>query len=212
MDAPAEADLLQVCPYCDYRLTGLPVEHRCPECGNAFDRRWRVFGRRSLWNTHWRIPMAIVLAFFTLLILYATAFGIYEFKPDKLAGAIGNCVYFGGLYALLLYGIFSRPQSFIAVGPDDLMIYYRRNRCETMPWRDINSIQLMLASKSIGFTLNGQQKRIRLFTFFRGDPVEADRCVKAMKDAHRSWASRNAATAASISQTVSTGQHQQSAS
>jgi hypothetical protein len=54
-----ESDLLQNCPFCDYSLKGLPAEHRCPECGKPFDRRWRLFGdvpssyKRRPWVKIW---------------------------------------------------------------------------------------------------------------------------------------------------------------
>ncbi|RME36470.1 MAG: hypothetical protein D6788_11525, partial [Planctomycetota bacterium] len=43
-----QADLLDTCPACAYSLVGLPVEHRCPECGMEVDRRWTIFGGRGL--------------------------------------------------------------------------------------------------------------------------------------------------------------------
>lgn len=30
---------LEQCPFCGYSLEGLPVEHRCPECGRSVDLR-----------------------------------------------------------------------------------------------------------------------------------------------------------------------------
>jgi len=32
-----------VCPQCDYDLTGLPVEHQCPECGSPYDLNTKVW-------------------------------------------------------------------------------------------------------------------------------------------------------------------------
>lgn len=37
-DVPAPPEPTVFCPHCDYNLSGLP-EDRCPECGEAFDRR-----------------------------------------------------------------------------------------------------------------------------------------------------------------------------
>ena len=48
----AEQGLLSTCPACKYALRGLSVEHRCPECGLAFDRRWRVFGGGGTGSDH----------------------------------------------------------------------------------------------------------------------------------------------------------------
>lgn len=43
MSDVGEDGLLSVCPWCQYALKGLPVEHVCPECGESFDRRWRMY-------------------------------------------------------------------------------------------------------------------------------------------------------------------------
>lgn len=42
-DLGSSVELLERCPFCDYRLEGLPVEYYCPECGRPVDRRWRVY-------------------------------------------------------------------------------------------------------------------------------------------------------------------------
>ena len=55
---------LRACPMCGYSLSGLPTTHRCPECGFAYDRRWRIFGRRQ---TMW--PISILLLFIAGLTL-----------------------------------------------------------------------------------------------------------------------------------------------
>jgi hypothetical protein len=44
------------CPVCDYDLRGLPCPHRCPECGNAYDERTRVWYPR---HARALIPVAL---------------------------------------------------------------------------------------------------------------------------------------------------------
>jgi hypothetical protein len=62
--AEPDGTLLGNCPFCDYPLEGLPIEHTCPECGQSFDRRWVVFGgirnRRRLWAWLKRLTLGLL--------------------------------------------------------------------------------------------------------------------------------------------------------
>ena len=60
---------LLMCPRCSYDIAGLPRQHRCPECGFAYDGKmfilegWRVPDVRQAWARLVRnaVGMAIVL-------------------------------------------------------------------------------------------------------------------------------------------------------
>jgi len=47
---------LERCPRCDYDLQGLPQEHRCPECGLAYDTASRVWRPAPPLASHRRRP------------------------------------------------------------------------------------------------------------------------------------------------------------
>ena len=96
---------LQVCPRCEYSLIGLPLNHRCPECGFEYDERTFVLagisrgttsirlGRRWLWILV-AIGSWLGFSFSGLLIASSTA--------RSIAPAIG-VVWLG----LVLYLVFS---------------------------------------------------------------------------------------------------------
>ncbi len=44
------------CPNCGYSLVGLPLEHRCPECGFEYDRDSVLFAEPRVW---WKALLAI---------------------------------------------------------------------------------------------------------------------------------------------------------
>src|SRR5262245_51192294 len=60
-----EIELLQQCPICDYSLRGLPVEHRCPECGVEFNRQWEILEASNIQSSRWPL-----LRFFNLGLLF----------------------------------------------------------------------------------------------------------------------------------------------
>ena len=45
----------QVCPRCTYDLRGLPNEHKCPECGSAYD----MVVVRSTWLHWWPVALRL---------------------------------------------------------------------------------------------------------------------------------------------------------
>lgn len=71
--------MLTNCPICNYSLTGLPDQHRCPECGYDYDRDSRmvdlslpfqrflpyVYGALAIWGAYllWQqgIGMALIM-------------------------------------------------------------------------------------------------------------------------------------------------------
>ena len=88
-------ELLATCPFCGYALEGLPVEHRCPECGNAIDRRWRVFGGVRKVSTAAKMLMLglmfhIAIAFtglFTVLAMQVGLRALFRVRPLLLRAA-----------------------------------------------------------------------------------------------------------------------------
>lgn len=125
INAPA---LLANCPFCDYSLEGLPIEHRCPECGRPVDRRWRIFGGRSRWEsmrakghagTAAGVAGAILVAvpFLWLLWVGLTA------PPHRLSLAV--LLFFVGLF-VNVRELRRRLPIFVCAGPESVVLADRR--------------------------------------------------------------------------------------
>jgi len=60
VDAHRAARGLEKCPVCNYSLRTLPIAHRCPECGFAFDEHTEVWRPRSF-RRYWASTGGLVL-------------------------------------------------------------------------------------------------------------------------------------------------------
>lgn len=113
--------LLNNCPFCDYSLEGLPVEHTCPECGRAFDRRWRVFGHRRRWerlSRGWRVAAVGGLALAPIYLV----FGFLRW-PHVMDWTSYVVV---GIYLIYVARrLFAIPASFIIVGSNAVASFDR---------------------------------------------------------------------------------------
>jgi hypothetical protein len=49
------------CPVCRYDLTGLPKNHRCPECGFEYDETMVVWNTRASGWTRWYVPCFVIV-------------------------------------------------------------------------------------------------------------------------------------------------------
>lgn len=116
-DSSEPPGLLEQCPFCDYSLRGLPVEHQCPECGEPIDRRCKVFGRRGSWKK------IVPIAFFVILVGLILDRGM---GPLTVNDVILGAWFVGCVLA------FSWPREcyFVLVGPSGLQVgdYSQRKR------------------------------------------------------------------------------------
>lgn len=109
----ADEHLLDRCPFCDYSLQGLPVEHTCPECGQPFDRRWQLFSpsrRVDVWAILGLIVLGVIAVSAVVEAINGEWFDITE--------AVLNCM----VEAFVVYVVFRFPTRFVAVGPTGLVL------------------------------------------------------------------------------------------
>jgi hypothetical protein len=168
-EPPATEHLLDCCPFCGYSLEGLPVLHECPECGRAFDRRWRVFGNRTGWQSlnTWRRITAMAGNFGPLLLIVCAAMAAGEVWlgfPLVVLAAVW--------FARALATLFSRFTRVVAVGPDGLVIVSRGGmHRENYPLEQIGGAQADMLG-NVRVNVNGKK-----FVLGSTAPREAKRCA-----------------------------------
>ncbi len=62
---------LSECPACDYDLRGLPIDHRCPECGFYFDNNTHVWRPGVHRATYWIICILSLVVLLGLCIQFS---------------------------------------------------------------------------------------------------------------------------------------------
>ena len=114
------------CPVCRYALTGLPSEHRCPECGFDDTRTLGFRPRGLLYFWSW-LAIALGCSAVILLIVFGQ---LWEWSSLAATAPVwANILYF----TYLLY--FHRP--FIAVGPFGLTFRPKIGPTRSVPWSQL---------------------------------------------------------------------------
>jgi len=194
VDAEPESNLLPICPRCAYSLRGLPVEHRCPECGLAFDRRWRVFGGQLLpgpRDAGARLPI-IGLAYAVFWSLVAAVLVWFAAPRGWTSWLLLTVV--AAVTALMAWLVFTKPRKFVAVGPEGVVIYHGPTRTQRFPWTQLGRAEFNIARGGVIFLAAGKPLRLDRSTFFRSNYSEMDRCVQTLNSYPRpreTAASRN---------------------
>jgi len=110
--------MLTHCPICIYDLTGLPDEHRCPECGYDYDRDSEVIPLQSppsLWHK-------IVIFFLVLNALLYFGRLIISMRADSHGVMLIAHLFVLISFAVMIFS--SRP--FAILRPHDIQIAHRR--------------------------------------------------------------------------------------
>jgi len=188
--ASGEAELLTACPLCGYVLTGLPVEHNCPECGFAVDRRWEVHGgllgarvSRKRWHIG-KLGFVLFSVYVAIWVIVILLVPLPRFDRRMLMVIMTAALLLAGWVALY------RPRQFIALGPAGLVIVRSRKRVRRFAWRDVGHAQYDLLRKSIAFKSGDEVVRIKVFNAFGSDISAVDTCVRAINQKVRVLDSR----------------------
>ncbi len=141
-DAPTsatieESDLLAVCPFCGYRLDGLPARRACPECGQLVDRRSREFGGQNMMELQRQrskghaflamlMPWVMGLQILLGVIFIRRLFEVGGFR--ELEGYMGLVFILSS--SVQIWTWYRHPSKFFMVGPEDLAVCDRRKRTQ----------------------------------------------------------------------------------
>lgn len=126
--------LLHQCPVCAYSLEGLPVEHRCPECGLRFDRRWHVFGG-TLAMTPASVKVKAAVLFAAIAVL---SFDLYLLTRGGRFALFAFQVTLPVVFMLLAF--YRRPSRWLAITPAGLRLYRGRKLLEEFPWDTFDQV------------------------------------------------------------------------
>jgi len=171
--------MLVDCPQCGYSLTGLPAEHRCPECGLAYDEKSEMFklaGSRAL------LVKLIVVA----LALLWGAFQVFAVSRSASRG-FGFCwggfllIYMAAMVWCAYYIVHHhRRGPMAATMPDALYLRLHLTGEERIPWDRISRAAFNRSTK--GATLFMRQTRTtRDITGVFNTPDDAARFVEQVQ-------------------------------
>ena len=175
-----ETNLLAHCPRCPYALTGLPVEHRCPECGLQLDRRWQVYGGRLTPRKSARRMRVLVLCAFVVPIAGVLLVLVMALRLPQIRHFLWLelPVLFG--LTLGFFMLFSQPRRFVGAGPKGVTVYHKPGRIEHYTWDLVGRASYNVMRKAVVFHTPEREVRISGFYFFRGNVFESDRCVQGI--------------------------------
>ena len=169
-----DSRFLDQCPFCSYSLATLPAEHRCPECGQDVDRRWRLFGGVSRWHSLSGLRRLGTLGFL-ILVGCVTAWMTTVVDPCGLLIPVVFVIY-------LVRSVFSRPPVFIAVGPGGVTVWNRKSRTrDHYAWDRVGAGRLG-GRTGMKLMIDGRSVEV---DGWRGNVAEAERCAEHINECKR---------------------------
>ena len=120
------------CPVCRYDLTGLPTNHRCPECGFEYDETMRIWTAYGVPTWRWIIwvSLAVMLGAFSTLNLLGA---LWMHRSD--VGFDG----FQLLMALICtkHAMSLRAMPYVVVGQRGLVVKMGLQRARWFEWANV---------------------------------------------------------------------------
>jgi hypothetical protein len=129
---PLTGQPLTHCPVCNYDLTGLPKNHRCPECGFEYDETTRI------WTGDCRTGWMFLGSLFYLLMasLVAVAVLLSLARPGSLGVAhLLKFLFFGLVW--LAMARYRRARTFTTVGAHGITYKRPYRAVRSIPWSDL---------------------------------------------------------------------------
>lgn len=126
------------CPVCRYDLTGLPKNHRCPECGFEYDETMRVW--RPPANRIRKIMSSVFLAVLVIF-LWLFAMAIFVFGTSSSSGQSHLLTFIQtiGIAAVVFWEYrVSRSPSFTIVSREGLVYKCPLRASQFVPWKEID--------------------------------------------------------------------------
>jgi hypothetical protein len=173
-----EKGLLEACPRCQYLLRGLPTGHTCPECGLAFDRRWRVFGGKTARYTYQRIGRIVAVVLVSVYLLVALTSAALARQFGGVASACGCLLVVFWIARKMRFGI-----GFVAVGPEGIAFYHGSGQPERYPWDRVGKARYDLVRRAPIIIIDQAPVSLNMRIFFSGDVCETERCVRYINSA-----------------------------
>ena len=179
IDSDRSARGLDDCPACRYSLRGLPMRHRCPECGWEFDEHSHV------WRARPRV-LRVVLAWSFLIWMGVPHIGellIYLGLPRVAEATLIFATLC--LIAMVISGIHAyRQRPFIATGPAGASFRRGGRTIRVIPWNDLVRVTTRLPTgfrdeKELYVTVRSEPREVSLSDTFSGVGV-ADRIAAAL--------------------------------
>ena len=133
---------LDRCPVSNYDLTGLPLEHRCPECGFAYDEHTQVW-RISLLT--WRFGRALALGLLCFFLLAQTLLFLKRGSQSWTPATLMMFAYIA-ILALSLRHTYSgrRTKWFVCTAPKGVMLRLRGRGLVVVPWDEVGKVVIRL--------------------------------------------------------------------
>lgn len=127
------------CPVCKYSLQGLPVAHRCPECGFEYDEQTVVFKPKTPWKT---CASLLGSQFFAFYFFGFNAMAMAYRMAGPIA-SMGILMFFAALPIGTVWWVFRahRKGRFAAIRRDAIWVRNFEGMV-TLPWPDCSMVAL----------------------------------------------------------------------